>query len=159
MADPYTLKRKPRPERQFALYCPFNERGFPVTLRRLTNMELVGALERGAECEAKYLTGYGERGTDSYVEPRPLPAVDGEPIRITAGTCRLLAIVEMAQTQEERYSFEELAAMSTSDAIAQELMEAGDWVQPEGRAEGNPQGSSGTESSTTASEGSSPTPN
>lgn len=159
MGDPYTLKRKPRAERDFPFFCPFNDRGFPVRLRRLTNMELVGALEKGAEYETKYITGFGERGRDDYQEPRPLPAVDGEPVRITSGTCRMLAIVEMAQTQEERYSFEELAAMSTSDAIAEEMMEAADWVQPEGRAEGNPQGSSGTESSTTASEGSIPTPN
>lgn len=157
MADPYTLKRKPRAERDFPFFCPFNETGFPVRLRRLTNMELVGALEKGAEYESKYITGFGERGTDSYQEPRPLPAVDGEAIRITSGTCRMLAILEMAQAQDERYSFEELAAMSTSDAIAEEMMGAADWVQPEGRAEGNPQGSFGTESSTTASEGSTDT--
>lgn len=155
-ADPYSLRSRPKPEKTFVFTDPENP-GFnaSVTLRRYGVMGSTAFEERAGEMYRKHVTGYGpltedgevDRESKAYAAPTPLPPVDGQPVVLTYGTCRVVAAVELAQVQDERYTFVELATMCVSEHIAAEMVSASAWVMPvepgkKEKDEGNPPGGS-----------------
>jgi|CXWL01.1.fsa_nt_gi hypothetical protein len=135
------MKRPERPIQEFVLKCPNNPEIEPVmALRRLGTMEIQAAYQQGTQYYFKHFTGVGpykdgklDVSSPNYVPPVPLPAVDGQGVILTLDTCQTLAVVEAAQTAvgDERYRFDELAAFATSDTMANYLLEAANWVQPD----------------------------
>lgn len=154
------------------MHCPLADVVYPIELRRIGSMEVMDAASLGAEYYAYYVTGSGpvkqdgprkgdlDEDSPMYCPPVPLPPVDGQAVQISEGTCRLLATIELAQVgpREDRYRFEELVAMSCSNSLAEQLMEASFWVMPEG-GQGNLPSSSGTASSSVQPESFTATPN
>lgn len=139
-ADVLTLKRPSRPVKPFVFTDPYNP-GFAahMTLKRFGMLEATAIEERAAEMYAKHVTGSGPLGDDGmpdpssalYVGPEALPAIDGEPVVLRRGSCSVIAAVELAQTQEEAYTFAEIACMCACDAVAVQMQEAFAWVLPE----------------------------
>lgn len=149
-ADPYSIKRRARPEKVFTFddgqgfECHLNLRRFGVT--GSTAIE-----PRASEMCRKHVTGSGPLKKDgtldtespAYVAPEFIGMVDGEPVELTYATCVVVATIELAQTEWEddsRYTFKELALMCASDRVAFQMMEASNWVGPDDPTEDDGQG-------------------
>jgi hypothetical protein len=103
----------------------------PLTLRKLGGAEWIAATADAAKAyTAKYVTGKGDPDKPGYEPPVPIPPVDGQTVYLSETTCQVLAAVEYAQTcpNEDRYTFEELAAFATLDAVLGQLMAAFDRI-------------------------------
>ncbi len=170
-ADPYSLRSKRKPEQDF-VFADSENPGFEARLR-LRRYGVMGATafeERAGENYRRHVTGSGpvdddgdiDRESKAFVPPTPLPPVGDQPVLLTYGTCRVVAAVELAQVQDERYTFVELASMCVSEEIAAQMIEASAWVMPRepGREkeEGNRSGGSTGRSPDTALSVTSSTP-
>lgn len=137
-ADVYGLRRPQKPIKEFTLRQ--EDWTAVLLLKRQGLMASTAHVERANEMYRKYVTGSGpmkdgvlDTKAASYVPPRPLPAIDGQPVEITYNTCQVAAAIELAQVAEEdeRYTFEEICGMATVDEMAVILLEAYEWVLPQ----------------------------
>ena len=105
---------------------------FELRLRRHDAMSLLEAYSLAEEKAREYVTGTGEKGATGYSPPVLFPPVGGEPVFLTAETCRVVAIVQTAQAgpQEDRYTFEEVAALCTVPAIGAQVARLAFELQP-----------------------------
>lgn len=139
---------------------PVNE--FRVVLRKMSRVDALAYLERAEEYIERYITGEGEPGKPGYVAPRNLPPTGGSTVTVTRPTCRVLACIEFAQIQpeEERYTFEELAAMAAVPKIAAQMFRAMHAIQDiEEEEDDSPLEGSGEATPASSSEGSEATQN
>jgi len=141
--DSYSLKRAQRPTKVFEFRDPLNPSFTPdIELRRFGLMSAAAIDERAQEMYRKHVTGSGPTDSEgnlnteapSYVPPRLVGFVDGEPVSMTYATCRAVAAVELAQTQPDdtqRYTFQEIALWCASDHLGMQILMAANWVAPE----------------------------
>lgn len=160
--SPYYLKKRARPTVDVEFTDPVDnpDNCFALTLRRLTSLDVIAYLELAEQYVQKYVTGIGEEGKPGWVPPQNLPPCGSEPVTVTPATCRVIAAIEYAQAQpeEDRYRFEELAAMCSVDAIAEQMLAAFVEIQKEAKdGPANPPTEPTCESSRSQEEGSSAT--
>ena len=79
---------------------------FPITLRRLTGLDVLTGLDKGNELAARFVWG-GEL----------LPPVDGQAVIVSHSACVVVGTLLTAQSgpQEDRYNEFEFFAMMTDD--------------------------------------------
>lgn len=160
MNNPYALRGRKRPTKSITLKCTENEAEFPIEVRRLSAIEMADVPVQAQNYAYKYLGLLPDGRYDTDAEVTPLPAVDGEPLDFTIGTASILVTVEKAQIGEKKWSFVDLLAMTVSDDIATQLVGLSMWCYPQLSGlddTTDPMASSGTDSSSTASAGSTDT--
>lgn len=150
-ADVHALKRPAKETKTFVLTQGDWRAVF--TLRRLGVMSSASYTHKANEMFAKYVTGSGpvdkhgniKKDSPAYVKPRPLPAVDGQPVELDFNTCLAACAIERQQVgddPEDFYTFEEICVMADTDELAVELAEMYRWIQPdmddEDDGQGNP---------------------
>ena len=105
---------------------------FSLTFRHLKGVDLIALEDVITGYVARYVTGMGpvdEKGNlktedDSFVPPEPLPAIDNEPVTITATVAKVLATLEYAQVGEDPMLFVEMIGwLHLSDVIAARMVE------------------------------------
>lgn len=138
-ADVHALKRPARETKTFVLKQGDWQAVF--TLRRLGVMSSASYTNRANDMYAKYVTGSGpmdkhgdlKKDSPAYVKPRPLPAVDGQPVDLDFNTCLAACAIERQQVgdPDEFYTFEEICVMADTDELAEQLAEMYRWIQPE----------------------------
>lgn len=122
----------------------------PVALRKLSQLEIVSALDIANEKFIEIVTGVGEPGDKGYQPPRPLPPINGEPVFLSLTSCQVAAIIWRAQTCEndrDRYSFEEMAQFMIDDAILEQMSETVEQLREVPKKSDDPLANSGQTSS------------
>lgn len=134
MAKEYVwdLKRPTVQERRVVLSDKEGNPGkrFELTVRRHDAMSIVEAYTKGEEYVLDHVTGRGEPGKAGWTPPINLPPVGGEPLAVTPGACRVIAVVESAQVGPDKYEFAEIAAMCSVPAIAAQVARLASELQP-----------------------------
>ena len=140
------IKRPKVETKAFTFTDPANaDCSFTLDLRKLTAMEQVAAADAARDYAVKYVQGLGEKDTDGYTPPEPFPPIDGQPVYLSDSVCQVAAFAEYAQTahDDNRYTFEELVAFMTLNAIANALATAAVWVQTPSGVTDDPKATSG----------------
>lgn len=130
---------------------------FAITVKRLTATELSGAEYNANGYLFTYITGYPllpngkpDKDNPKYIPPIQLPVIDGQVVQPTEGALRVLARIEVAQRQQDRYSIEDLIGLSVHDEIWLTLQDLDDWLMPV-VLKGVPEGNSGAHASKSVS--------
>lgn len=140
-ANVYALTVPGKQTRDFTFIDP-NTPGWEakLTLRKYGVMGASAFESRANEMHHKYTLGFGpykdgkpDPMNKLYQPPTPLTGSGGELLELSYSTCKILAAVELAQVQDEdeRYTFQELAAMTVSDSLAVQICECMEFVLPD----------------------------
>jgi hypothetical protein len=130
------MVKRPRPS---VVECEFRSTTNPDLVlsfpcRKLSRIQWLAVLDIANDRTARYVTGYGKPDEPGYEPPQNLPPVDELPVYLSSTSCQIATAFEYAQVkyeEEERYTFEELAAFMQDDAIFTQMSVKMAELQPE----------------------------
>jgi len=123
--NPFGLKR-PEHRRETRTFTDPDQPGVELTftLRTLDGAEMMIATEEAQGQIETWVTGNRDRPASQF------PFVDGQPVQMTEGlctACQFLAAMQCPDDPHERYSFNELVALSVTAPMAWSRI--GEWMQ------------------------------
>lgn len=122
--SPYGMKRRPRLGFERTFVDSLNpEQPITLTLRKMSKMEALAAIDATSQFTQQYVTGWGFPGHKGYIPPTLLPPIDGQPVVASSSTFQVATFLATAQCgpEADRYSVEELVSFMVSDELCDQF--------------------------------------
>lgn len=158
--SPGNIKRPQAPRKEFDL--KYGEQESKITVKKLGSSATLAAKDESDRLTEKYVTGYGDPESSEYVPAEPLPSIDDQPVLASSTAFYLATLVSYAQvvdTEDERYTPKEIVLMMHDEGFLSQISAVAGWISTREHKEGNSSGTQGQGSTSTASDGSTPSPN